>query len=134
MTPPPSAASISSAGLRKPRSIASGRSSPASFHSGPSTPLEGANPFANASKATVDTAYFSGLGQANASRPDNVKPSEGGRYQGFGSEPFTPSSMSTSFRSAPSLDELREDPMSALTKGWGLFSTALSQASKTVNE
>jgi ADP-ribosylation factor GTPase-activating protein 1 len=133
-TPPPSAASSSSVGLRKPR-VQSGRSSPASFtgrDSGSSTPVEPANPYGN--KAVVDTNYFSGLGSANASRPDHLKPSEGGKYVGFGSEgSFTPSST-TSSRAAPTLDEIRDDPVSAISKGWGLFSSALSQASKAMNE
>lgn len=70
--------SAPSAGLRKPRAGIQRGASPASGRSAsPSTPQEAANPFGG--KAVVDTQFFSGLGQANAARPDNLRPSEGGK-------------------------------------------------------
>ena len=76
-------------GLRKPRSQNSRTASPAPRNignnsgSGNSTPIDGANPFAaealGSNKAVVDQTYFAGLGQANASRPEGLRPSEGGK-------------------------------------------------------
>ena len=71
-------------------------------------------------------AYFARLGAANASRPDNIPPSQGGRYTGFGSSPAS-SSNSTS-HSNP-------DPLAAtLTRGFGWFTSSVSRTAKTVND
>ncbi|KAI0068581.1 ArfGap-domain-containing protein [Artomyces pyxidatus] len=136
----------SAQGLRKSR--ASGRSntgtsfrdnsaSPAS--SNPASP----NNFGSANKAfdqkAANESYFATLGSANASRPDDLPPSQGGRYQGFGSTPSPqmdaqhPSYGLTS-RAAPSLTELQENPLAALSKGWSLFSSAVVGASRVVSE
>ena len=82
------------------------------------------------------------MGNANATRPDHLAPSQGGRYSGFGStpEPSVSSSYSThpsfalSSQSAPSLDEFQTSPLSALNKSWGLFSNALVTAGKEINQ
>lgn len=81
-TPPPTESAPTSAGLRKPRAGIQRGSSPVprSGTSSPSTPVEAANPYAASSnKAVVDQQYFSGLGQANAARPEGLRPSEGGK-------------------------------------------------------
>lgn len=81
-------------------------------------------------------SYFAGLGQMNASRPEDLPPSQGGRYQGFGSTP-SPSqhpSYGLSSRAAPSLSELQDNPVAALSKGWSLFSAAVAGATKAVSE
>ena len=39
-----------------------------------------------------------------------------------------------SSHNAPSLQEFQADPLSALTKGWGLFSSAVAAAGSTINE
>ncbi|KAH8830341.1 ArfGap-domain-containing protein [Flagelloscypha sp. PMI_526] len=83
----------------------------------------------------ANESYFARLGAANADRPDTLPPSQGGRYTGFGSTP-SPSqhpAYGTSSASVPTLSELQENPMGALTKGWSLFSSAVSTAASTVN-
>jgi ADP-ribosylation factor GTPase-activating protein 1 len=87
----------------------------------------------------MSAAYFSNLGGLNASRPEDLPPSQGGRYQGFGSTPSpNPSSSNTAFglssQAAPSLSEFQENPVAALSKGWSLFSSVVVSASRTVNE
>lgn len=87
-------------------------------------------------------AFFERLGGQNASRPDHLPPSQGGRYAGFGSQPdqdpSIPSlssshpSYATSSHSVPTLDDLQRDPAAALTKGWGFFSSALASATKEI--
>lgn len=54
----------------------------------------------------------------------------GGKYAGFGSTPDPPASsnhpsFALSSQNAPSLDDIRNDPLKAASKGWGLFSAAV---------
>jgi ADP-ribosylation factor GTPase-activating protein 1 len=77
------------------------------------------------------------LGKANESRPSDLPPSQGGRYQGFGNTPGAPSqhpSYGLSSSAAPSLTDLQENPLGALTKGWSLFSSAVVGAGRAVSE
>ncbi|WVW86825.1 hypothetical protein I302_108880 [Kwoniella bestiolae CBS 10118] len=88
---------------------------------------------------TQNEAYFERMGNANASRPDHLPPSQGGRYAGFGSTPTPePSAQHPSYalssHSAPTFDELQRNPLGALSKGWGLFSSAVSSAANEINQ
>ncbi|KIK67768.1 hypothetical protein GYMLUDRAFT_36543 [Collybiopsis luxurians FD-317 M1] len=145
----------SAQGLRKSRTASramtgsslrssSGASSPASMRGGGSgigsnagTPdLSRSGAF---DQKTENENYFASLGHLNASRPLDLPPSQGGRYTGFGSTP-APSSGSAnesyglSSRAAPTFQDLQENPMGALSKGWSLFSSAVVGASRTINE
>ncbi|PBP19948.1 zinc finger protein gcs1 [Diplocarpon rosae] len=82
-------------------------------------------------KAKVDDKYFAGLGAANASRPEDLPPSQGGKYAGFGS---TPIERPSSEAKLPGLEDLQRDPVAALTKGFGWFTTTVGKTAKTVNE
>lgn len=89
---------------------------------------------ANASggKVKVNDQYFAGLGATNASRPDDLPPSQGGKYSGFGSSgPFAPEKKEAAI---PGFDELQKDPVAALTKGFGWFTTTVGKTAKTVND
>lgn len=59
-------------------------------------------------------SFFSRIQEENASRPDNLPPSQGGRYSGFGSCP-NPPPRSTS-------TEFFDTAMSSLSTGWSLLS------------
>lgn len=87
---------------------------------------------------TANESYFASLGQANAVRPADLPPSQGGRYQGFGSTPSPAGTQHPSYglssAAAPTLNEFQENPMAALSKGWSLFSAAVSGASRVVSE
>lgn len=88
---------------------------------------------------SANESYFSSLGSANASRPEHLPPSQGGRYQGFGSTPSpAPDAQHPAYglssRAAPSLAEIQENPLAALGKGWSLFSSAVVGASRAVSE
>jgi ADP-ribosylation factor GTPase-activating protein 1 len=104
-------------------------------------------PFSNSRRGTPDLpdqkaaneSYFATLGQMNASRPDDLPPSQGGRYQGFGNTPPPPipsqhPSSGLSSAAAPSLSDFQENPVNALSKGWSLFSAAVVGASRVVSE
>jgi ADP-ribosylation factor GTPase-activating protein 1 len=82
-------------------------------------------------KAKVDDRYFAGLGAANASRPADLPPSQGGKYAGFGSTPTEPVKNEPKL---PGFDDLQKDPVAALTKGFGWFATTVGKTAKTVNE
>lgn len=82
-------------------------------------------------KVRVDDKYFSRLGAENASRPDDVPPSQGGKYAGFGN---MPAPAKTNQAGIPNFDDLQKDPMAALTKGFGWFTSTVSKTAKTVND
>ncbi|WVQ77505.1 hypothetical protein IAR50_007191 [Cryptococcus sp. DSM 104548] len=91
----------------------------------------------NDGQRAQNEAFFERMGNANASRPDDLPPSQGGRYAGFGSTPApdpasSHASYGTSSHSAPTLDEFQRNPKGALIKGWGLFSSAVALAGREV--
>lgn len=90
-------------------------------------------PALSGGKAKVDDAYFSRLGNANAARPADLPPSQGGKYSGFGSEMPSPPNRSQT-AGPPGVDEFQKDPVAALTKGFGWFGGMVGKVSKQVNE
>ncbi|OJA19367.1 hypothetical protein AZE42_00425 [Rhizopogon vesiculosus] len=123
----------SAQGLRKSRASARNfASSPVSSGSSP-------QPSSTMDQKPANEAFFASLGQANATRPVDLPPSQGGRYQGFGNTPSSPPtsqhpSFGLSSTSAPSLQDFQENPGAALSKGWSLFSAAVAGASRVVSE
>ncbi|KAI0053687.1 ArfGap-domain-containing protein [Auriscalpium vulgare] len=136
----------SAQGLRKARasartntgtSLRGDSASPASLsYSNPTSPGFG-NSSGPLDQKTANESYFATLGSANATRSADLPPSQGGRYQGFGNtpspQPDNPAFGLTS-RAAPSLSELQENPLGALSKGWSLFSSAVVGAGRAVSE
>ncbi|KAF7546898.1 hypothetical protein G7Z17_g8117 [Cylindrodendrum hubeiense] len=86
---------------------------------------------AQGGKAKVDDRYFAKLGADNASRPDGLHPSQGGKYAGFGSSP-APSQGNQA--ALPNFDDVQKDPVAALSKGFGWFTSTVSKTAKTVND
>ena len=130
MTPVPEAAASSS--LRKARTAgrsASPASGTAAAQGGPNRPLSpgsagaGVNPY-----KAQNEAFFAGLGERNAARAEGLRPSEGGKYAGFGSAGSYNPAEATSSKALPSLDDVAADPVAALTRGFGFFRSALTQA------
>lgn len=95
-----------------------------------SSPSRPAATSAPGGKAKVDDKYFAGLGAANASRPNDLPPSQGGKYGGFGSQPIERPAEAK----LPGFDDLQKDPVAALTKGFGWFTTTVGKTAKSVNE
>lgn len=83
-------------------------------------------------KVKVDDRYFAKLGADNASRPEDLPPSQGGKYAGFGNTPGP--SASGSSGGAPTFDEIQKDPVAAITKGFGWFTSTVTKTAKTVND
>lgn len=107
---------------------------------GSNTPSRTNSPYQDDVPSKVgNEAYFERLGSANASRPDHLPPSQGGKYGGFGSAPSPdPASSHPSYNlsshAAPTLDEFQRNPLGALSKGWGLFSSAVTSAAGEINQ
>ncbi|KAG0229554.1 Zn finger-containing GTPase- Activating Protein for ARF [Actinomortierella wolfii] len=74
-------------------------------------------------------AYFSRMGAENANRPENLPPSQGGKYSGFGNTP-TPAPGSDSL----DMQDILNDPAAALSKGWSLLSSTLATGANILNE
>ena len=136
----------SAQGLRKSRASArtgagtalrADSASPSLSSSGPTSPNPNVGKLGD--QKAANEAYFSTLGSVNSSRPDNLPPSQGGRYQGFGNTPDPPAnsqhpSYGLTSHAAPTLSEVQENPVAALSKGWSLFSSAVVGASRAVSE
>lgn len=99
-----------------------------------SSPASSIGAGAPSSRKTQNETYFAKLGNENASRSADIPPSQGGKYAGFGSEP-SPSHHNTDQKGAlPGVEEFQKDPVAALTKGFGWFTTTVGKSAKTVNE
>lgn len=85
-------------------------------------------------KVRVDDRYFARLGADNANRRDDLLPSQGGKYSGFGSTPTPQMDQNGGEPALPGLDDLQKDPIGALTKGFGWFTTTVTKTAKTVND
>ncbi|KAI8379134.1 uncharacterized protein BYT42DRAFT_314780 [Radiomyces spectabilis] len=106
-----------------------GRTSPASF---------GSESSANGglvSDKSKNEAYFAKLGSANDSRPENLPPSQGGRYTGFGNPAFE-NKPSNNYGSGapPDLHDMIYEPLQALSKGWTYFSMGMEELGKVAAE
>ncbi|KAA1136705.1 Zn finger-containing GTPase- Activating Protein for ARF [Puccinia graminis f. sp. tritici] len=109
-------------GLRKPRGQIGGKLGISSRTTSSAGSSRVGTPVGSNRKAENE-AYFSSLGSANAQRSEDLPPSQGGKYVGFGSAAST-STGGDGWDDAPAV----------LSKGWGFLSSTLSQATKTLNE
>ncbi|KAF9939501.1 Zn finger-containing GTPase- Activating Protein for ARF [Mortierella alpina] len=73
--------------------------------------------------------YFNRLGAENANRSENLPPSQGGKYAGFGNSPAVPQR-----NDALDVNDILNDPAAALSKGWSLLSTTLVAGASMINE
>lgn len=83
-------------------------------------------------KVRVDDQYFARLGADNAARRDDVPPSQGGKYAGFGSSP-APAAGGGGDGGVP-FEEWQKDSVAAITKGFGWFASTVTKTAKTVND
>ncbi|KAK5114815.1 hypothetical protein LTR85_010128 [Meristemomyces frigidus] len=108
-------------------STGSGRNTPLSRVTSP--PQQPSSP----SQKARNEAYFARMGNANATRPDDLPPAQGGKYAGFGSAGPTPAGNAGS-SSVPSADDFQKDPVAALTKGFGWLSSTVTKQAANVNK
>jgi ADP-ribosylation factor GTPase-activating protein 1 len=90
-------------------------------------------PGISAEQKAQNESYFARMGEANASRPDGLPPSQGGKYAGFGSAAPEPQGAGGA-GGPPGADEFSKDPVAALTKGFGWFGGMVSKQAKMVND
>ncbi|KAJ5087761.1 hypothetical protein N7456_011377 [Penicillium angulare] len=94
-------------------------------------------------KKEQNEAYFAKLGNDNATRADNLPPSQGGKFTGFGGG-LPPSTSGGDRRSSPfggfggfggnAAEDFQKDPMASITKGFGWFASAVGKSAKTVHD
>ncbi|KAL1445876.1 hypothetical protein WDU94_003547 [Cyamophila willieti] len=77
-------------------------------------------------------AFFSRKQAENASRPDHLPPSQGGRYAGFGNSMESPT-IGGPTRSASS-QEIFGGAVSSLASGWSLFSSSATKLASKATE
>lgn len=75
---------------------------------------------------TKNEDYFTRLGSANAVRPDNLPPNQGGKFSGFGSMPIDTLTNAN--------DSPFEDVAATISRGFWGFATTINRAAKTANE
>lgn len=85
----------------------------------------------NPDQKVKNEAYFAELGNINDSRPEDLPPSQGGKYGGFGNTPAPSASKQGGSLAGFTIDKFQSDPLGTLSKGWGLFSSTVA---KSVNE
>ncbi|KAI5291590.1 Zn finger-containing GTPase- Activating Protein for ARF, partial [Ascosphaera atra] len=97
-------------------------------------------------RKAANEAYFARMGAANAQRPDSLPPSQGGKYAGFGGgmpveEATGAGASARGSRSGaaggggiPALDDFQQDPVAALTKGFGWFTSTIGKGARQVHE
>jgi ADP-ribosylation factor GTPase-activating protein 1 len=85
---------------------------------------------ASLGRKTQNEAYFARMGSENANRREDLAPSEGGKYAGFGSEPDHWKKTEEP-GAPPALDDFQKDPVAALTKGFGWLGASVSKVGKT---
>ncbi|KAI3404934.1 hypothetical protein KGF56_002263 [Candida oxycetoniae] len=88
---------------------------------------------------TKNEAFFASLSAKNESRPENLPPSQGGKYAGFGNTPQPNSSSNSTSSNGSSLssftiDNFQKDPLGTFTKGWSLFSSSVAKSMQEVND
>ena len=102
------------------------------------TPSGSSSSLASMNKSKTQKAanedFFSRKGAENAHRPDNLRPSEGGKYAGFGSSAPEPIQAGAAGGNLPGVDDFQKDPLAAVTKGWGWFSSQATKVGKGVIE
>ncbi|CCH61988.1 hypothetical protein TBLA_0G00390 [Henningerozyma blattae CBS 6284] len=102
-----------------------------------STPMESiisSKSTATPSQQLKNEAYFARLGEANQNRSTDLPPSQGGKYQGFGNTMPVNNSSTPNANSTVSLENFQKDPLGTFTKGWSLFSSAVSQSFDDLNQ
>ncbi|QLL32541.1 hypothetical protein HG536_0D00630 [Torulaspora globosa] len=97
-----------------------------------------ATPKSSLEQRTRNETFFEEMGKKNQSKPENLPPSQGGKYQGFGNTPVNDASNGNGARGQASntlsLDNFQKDPLGTFAKGWGLFSSAVTKSFEEVNE
>ena len=84
----------------------------------------------------LNEAFFARKGGENASRPEGLPPSQGGKYAGFGSTPVGGDGREdgSGGKALPGFEELQRDPVAAVSRGLGWFAGVVGKSAKQVND
>ncbi|KAJ1723028.1 Zn finger-containing GTPase- Activating Protein for ARF [Coemansia erecta] len=88
--------------------------------------------FGGATQNQRNQEYFARLGTENSTRRDDLPPSQGGKYGGFGSTPSVPAANRSTSSSSFNAQDVINDPSAALSKGWSLLATGAQSALSTL--
>ncbi|KAF2434545.1 ArfGap-domain-containing protein [Tothia fuscella] len=83
---------------------------------------------ASLAKKQQNESFFAKKGAENASRPEDLPPSQGGKFAGFGSQ-WEPPKKETNV-AMPGANEFQNDPVAALTKGFGWLSATVGKGAQ----
>ncbi|KAJ2159789.1 Zn finger-containing GTPase- Activating Protein for ARF [Coemansia sp. RSA 552] len=87
--------------------------------------------FGSGTQRQQNEEYFAKLGSQNAQRRDDLPPNQGGKYSGFGSGGGGPGSSGTGGASF-SPQDITNDPVAALSRGWSFLSSGAQSAISTL--
>lgn len=90
----------------------------------PTNALLGASPGPQGPEKAKNEAFFAQKGLENENRPADLPPSQGGRYQGFGSTYEPPSKN----------DDVLADAFSSISKGFSIFGAKAAEVAKVAVE
>ncbi|KAL8828324.1 MAG: hypothetical protein Q9170_006653 [Blastenia crenularia] len=99
--------------------------------------LQAAEGMTGKSQKELNEDFFAKKGGENDKRRADLPPSKGGKYAGFGSEPMPSAGRGEGeggVKGIPGVDEFQKDPVAALTKGFGWFTTTVGKGAKSVND
>ncbi|KAL8648751.1 MAG: hypothetical protein Q9210_004801 [Variospora velana] len=97
--------------------------------------VEASESMTGRSQKEMNEDFFARKGGENERRREDLPPSQGGKYAGFGSQPAAPPQpIAGSGEGMPGVDEFQKDPVAALTKGFGWFTTTVGKGAKSVND
>ena len=88
------------------------------------------------SQKEMNEDFFARKGNENENRSADLPPSQGGKYAGFGSQPTGAQGERGAKGEGmmPGVDDFQKDPVAALTKGLGWFTTTVGKSAKSVND
>ncbi|KAI4281029.1 MAG: hypothetical protein L6R35_005767 [Caloplaca aegaea] len=86
------------------------------------------------SQKEMNEDFFARKGGENERRREDLPPSQGGKYAGFGSSQPAAAIAASGEEGMPGVDEFQKDPVAALTKGFGWFTTTVGKGAKSVND
>ena len=101
-------------------------------------PSSSATASAPTTRRTQNEAYFARKGVENAQRPENLPPSQGGKYVGFGSggelddDGAGNGSRGKSVRGLGTDELFQQDPVATITKGLGWLGNVVGQSVQKV--
>ncbi|CAI8501267.1 unnamed protein product [Hanseniaspora opuntiae] len=87
----------------------------------------------NSTNNSSTVSFLEKMGKQNSERPDNLPPSKGGKYSGFGNTPPIDTTESKKGASV-TFDKLQKDPLGTLSSGWNIFSKAINKTVADVQE